>query len=321
VPRRIVLDIDDTLDRVHGRQELARFHAHYDGRCFLPIHIYEAITGKPVAVILRPGKTPDGAEVALVLRHVVRAIRARWPRVEILIRGDSHYARPEAMAWCERHRVGYIFGLAGNKVLLKQVAGLAEDAAMSRVAGEGEKVRRYGDFRYAAGTWEAERRVIARVEASDRGTDSRFIVTNVAGAPRWLYEAVYCARGRAENLVKAHKTPPRLRPDLLHQGHGEPVPARAAHGRVLAPAHPARLGAENLILARGAARHAPLGADQGGRARHRAGDPDQGRAALQLSPPERPDAARGACRQAPTLSRGAACPDRAHLRIPMKLGG
>jgi hypothetical protein len=205
VPRRIVLDIDDTLDRVHGRQELARFHAHYDGRCFLPIHIYEAITGKPVAVILRPGKTPDGAEVALVLRHVVRAIRARWPRVEILIRGDSHYARPEAMAWCERHRVGYIFGLAGNKVLLKQVAGLAEDAAMSRVAGEGEKVRRYGDFRYAAGTWEAERRVIARVEASDRGTDSRFIVTNVAGAPRWLYEAVYCARGRAENLVKAHK--------------------------------------------------------------------------------------------------------------------
>jgi hypothetical protein len=268
-----------------------------------------------------PAKPPTGPRCSLVLRHVVRAIRARWPRVEILIRGDSHYARPEAMAWCERHRVGYIFGLAGNKVLLKQVAGLAEDAAMSRVAGEGEKVRRYGDFRYAAGTWEAERRVIARVEASDRGTDSRFIVTNVAGAPRWLYEAVYCARGRAENLVKAHKTPPRLRPDLLHQGHGEPVPARAAHGRVLAPAHPARLGAENLILARGAARHAPLGADQGGRARHRAGDPDQGRAALQLSPPERPDAARGACRQAPTLSRGAACPDRAHLRIPMKLGG
>ena len=72
VPRRIVLDIDDTEDRVHGHQQLALFHAHYDSRCFLPIHVYEAITGKPVAVILRPGRTPDGAEVALVLRHVVR---------------------------------------------------------------------------------------------------------------------------------------------------------------------------------------------------------------------------------------------------------
>ncbi|MDP9144375.1 MAG: IS1380 family transposase, partial [Actinomycetota bacterium] len=117
VPRRIVLDIDDTEDRVHGDQELALFHAHYDSRCFLPMHIYEATTGKPVAVILRPGKTPAGAEVALVLRHVVKAIRARWPRVEILIRGDSHYSRPQALAWLERNRVGYIFGLAGNKVL------------------------------------------------------------------------------------------------------------------------------------------------------------------------------------------------------------
>ena len=99
VPRRIVLDIDDTEDRVHGRQQLSLFHAHYDSRCFLPIHIYEATTGKPVAVILRPGKTPDGAEVALVLRHVVRAIRSHWPAVDILIRGDSHYSRPEAMVW------------------------------------------------------------------------------------------------------------------------------------------------------------------------------------------------------------------------------
>jgi hypothetical protein len=207
VPRRIVLDIDDTEDRVHGRQQLALFHAHYDSRCFLPIHIYEAITGKPVAVILRPGKAPDGAEVALVLRHVVRAIRARWPKVDILIRGDSHYGRPEAMAWCKRNLVGYILGLAGNKVLLARVASLAEQAALDRVkgAGEGAKARRHGEFAYAAKTWHVERRVIARVEASDRGTDSRFVATNLAGTPRWLYEAVYCARGQAENLIKAHK--------------------------------------------------------------------------------------------------------------------
>jgi hypothetical protein len=205
VPNRIVLDIDDTCDPAHGRQQLAVFHAHYDERCFLPIHVYEATTGKPVAVILRPGRTPDGAEVVLVLRHVIRRIRARWPKVDVLVRGDGHYGRPEAMSWCERNRVAYVFGLASNKVLLRRVAGLAEEAALGRVDGDAEKVRRFGEFAYAAKTWGTERRVIARVEASDRGADSRFVVTNVAGAPRWLYEAVYCARGRAENLVKAHK--------------------------------------------------------------------------------------------------------------------
>lgn len=205
VPKRLTLDIDDTADRVHGGQQLALFHAHYDSRCFLPIHIYEANTGKPVAMILRPGKTPNGAEVALVLRHVVKAIRARWPKVEILVRGDGHYGRPEAMAWCEANRVRYIFGLAGNKVLAARVAGLAEKAAVTRVQGEADKVRRFAAFRYAAKSWHAERKIVARIEASAQGTDVRFIVTNLKGAPRWLYERVYCARGQAENLIKAHK--------------------------------------------------------------------------------------------------------------------
>jgi hypothetical protein len=205
VPRRLVLDIDDTCDPAHGQQQLTLFHAHHNERCFLPIHVYEAVSGKPVAVILRPGKTPDGAEVMLVLRHVVGAIRRRWPRVDILVRGDSHYSRPEAMAWCERNRAAYVFGLAGNKVLLTLVAGLAEEAALSRIEGEAVKVRRHAEFIYAAKTWAAERRVIARIEASDRGTDSRFIVTNLRGTPKWLYETIYCARGQAENLIKAHK--------------------------------------------------------------------------------------------------------------------
>ena len=145
-------------------------------------------------------------EVALVLRHVVRAIRARWPAVEILIRGDSHYSRPEAMSWLERNRVGYIFGLAGNKVLLRRIADLVERRGGEPGRGRGaDKVRRYGEFRYAARTWPVERQVVARVEASPQGSDSRFVVTNLAGAPRWLYEDVYCARGQAENLIKAHK--------------------------------------------------------------------------------------------------------------------
>lgn len=205
VPRRIVLDIDDTEDKVHGGQQLSLFNAHYDSHCFLPIHIYEAITGKPVAMILRPGKTPDGTEVALVLRHVVRAIRSRWPRVEILVRGDSHYGRPEVMTWCERNRIGYIFGLGGNKTLLKRVADLVDETAMARIDGEAEKARRYGEFRYGAKSWKKERRIIARVEASSQGCDSRFIVTNLAGSPKTLYEKIYCARGQMENLIKAHK--------------------------------------------------------------------------------------------------------------------
>ena len=210
VPPRIVLDIDDTEDAVHGGQQLALFNAHYDSHCFLPMHIYEAESGKPVATILRPGKTPDGVEVASVLRHVIGRIRARWPRVEILVRGDSHYGRIEAITWCERNRIGYIFGLAGNKLLLSKVADLAEDVAVRRATGEAEKVRRHGEIDYAARSWPSQpahhpRRVIARVEASKQGNDTRFIITNLAGKPEYLYETVYCARGQAENLIKAHK--------------------------------------------------------------------------------------------------------------------
>jgi hypothetical protein len=175
-----------------------------------------------VAIFLRPGKTPDGVEVACVLHHVIRQIRARWPRVEILVRGDSHGACPraglrpdpwgriEAIGICERYRVGYIFGLAGNRVLLRKVADLAEDVAVRRLEASTEKVRRHGEVDYAAQSWprrpeNTTRRVVARVEAGPKGTDSRFIITNLAGTPEHLYEDIYCARGQAENLIKAHK--------------------------------------------------------------------------------------------------------------------
>jgi hypothetical protein len=109
------------------------------------------------------------------------------------------------MTWLERNRVGYIFGLAGNRVLMDRVADLVEDVAVRRVEEGAEKVRRFGDLTYAARSWKVERRVIARVEATCQGGDTRFIVTNLAGPPRWLYETLYCGRGQAENLIKAHK--------------------------------------------------------------------------------------------------------------------
>ena len=206
VPARIVLDIDDSWDAVHGGQQLALFNAHYDGYGFLPIHIYEASSGKLVAAILRPGKTPSGKEVCEVLKHVIRRIRKHWPKVAILVRGDSHYGRPEAMDWCEDNHASYCFGLGTNAALAALVAPLNDDAALRRVRqGAKAKVRRYASFRYAAKSWRRERRVVARIEASQRGTDTRFVVTNLADKPKRLYERVYCARGQMENLIKAHK--------------------------------------------------------------------------------------------------------------------
>ena len=206
VPRRIVLDIDDTWDAVHGGQQLALFNAHYDGYGFLPIHIYEAASGKLVAAILRPGKTPTGEEVRRLLKRVIRRIRQHWPRVEILVRGDGHYGRPEAMAWCEGNDVSYVFGLGANAVLAKLAAPFNEDAGVRRALnGATGKLRRYASFAYGAASWRRPRRVVARIEASDQGTDTRFVVTNLADKPKRLYERVYCARGQMENLIKAHK--------------------------------------------------------------------------------------------------------------------
>jgi len=205
-PEAITLDIDDTLDRVHGHQQLSLFNAHYDERCFLPIHIYEAGSGKPVAVILRAGKTPGGTEVRAIVKRVVGRIRRHWPTTRICWRGDSHYARPEAMAWCEENGVDYVFGLAGNDVLQAEVRAVADDLCVRRTDAGEEKRRTWTEFRYAAKSWTTSRRVVARLEASTRGFDARYVVTTLAEPAERLYETVYCARGQAENLIKLHKT-------------------------------------------------------------------------------------------------------------------
>jgi Transposase DDE domain group 1 len=205
-PKAITLDIDETLDRVHGHQQLSLFNAHYDERCFLPIHIYEAGSGKPVAVILRAGKTPGGSEVRTVIKHVVHRIRRTWPKTRICWRGDSHYARPEAMDWCEENGVDYVFAVAGNDVLHAEVRSLADDLCVRRAEGGEEKRRTWAEFHYAARSWAKPRRIIARLEATTRGFDARYVVTTLAGSAAHLYETVYCARGQAENFIKLHKT-------------------------------------------------------------------------------------------------------------------
>ena len=208
-PRAITLDIDDTADTVHGHQQLSLFNAHHDERCFMPIHVYDAASGHCVMTVLRPGKTADGTEVRAHLRRLVRRIRLHWPKTVITLRGDSHYGRLEAMDWCEQNAVRYVFGLSKNKVLDSRVQAQSEtvEADWAACGTEVEAVRGYTETRYAAGTWSAPRRVVARIEATAKGLDIRYVVSNIEHcAPQWLYDSLYCARGQAENLIKQHKS-------------------------------------------------------------------------------------------------------------------
>ena len=206
-PRAVTLDIDDTVDVVHGHQQMSLFNAHYDERCFLPIHVYDTAMSRPVAVLLRTGTTPSGKEIAGHLRRLVRRIRSHWPDTRLTIRGDGHYGRPEVMAWCEANGVDYILGLPGNAVLDRLVEPQADDVRVRRAEAQAPVVRRYTETRYGARSWRCERRVAARIEATTKGLDIRYVVTNIArGSAEWLYDILYCARGQAENLIKLHKT-------------------------------------------------------------------------------------------------------------------
>jgi hypothetical protein len=205
-PASVTLDIDDTLDVVHGHQQLSMFNAHYDERCFLPIHVYDTATSRPVAVLLRPGKTPSGQEIRGHLRRLVRAIRRHWPRTHITIRGDSHYGRPEVMDFCEERGIDFAFGLAGNDVLRRLVESIADDVRVRRAEAGAAVIRRYTETRYGAKSWQVDRRVAARIEATTQGLDIRYVVTSFTrGSAEWLYDSLYCARGQAENLIKLHK--------------------------------------------------------------------------------------------------------------------
>jgi hypothetical protein len=203
-PKRIVLDIDDTDDPVHGQQELALFNAHYDCTCFQPIHVFDGLSGKPVLSLLRPGKRPSGEEVAKVLRHVIGRIRMRGPKVDILVRADSHYCSEPALALLEAMRCHYIIGFAINSKLLEIAAPWRAQCDMRRSRMK-PTVRRFHQLPYKAREWSQSRKLIARVEATSLGTDARFVVTNLEGRSKTLYEKVFCGRGQAENLIKDMK--------------------------------------------------------------------------------------------------------------------
>jgi hypothetical protein len=214
-----MFDIDDTFVAAHGGQQLAFWNAHHDERGFATMHIYHVGTGAPVAMILRPSRTPKGTEVRTVIKHVTKLLQERWPNTRIVWRGDSHYGRVEAIEWIEENGdSAYIFGLPGNPVLEKQVAEVADNLRLHHAKSRQEKVRTHTSFRYQASTWTHPRKVVARLECSlqphiggpttkgmRQEVDIRYVVTSLKGSAEHLYEEVYCQRGQMENLIKLHK--------------------------------------------------------------------------------------------------------------------
>ena len=200
-PHEIVLDIDDTADMVHGQQELALFNSHNGGYSFQPIQIFEYHSGWPLLALMRPGKRPSGEEAARVLRHLVHHIRKHWPKVAILVRGDGHFCAPEVLDLLHRLNCSFILGLPRNRTL-DTVAAPWRQACENQRKTSRPVVRRCEQFHYSADSWSRSEKVIARVEATALGSDARFVVTNLPGRARILYEKVYCARGAMENMIK-----------------------------------------------------------------------------------------------------------------------
>src|SRR6266545_3645279 len=204
-PQLIVLDFDDPEDPVHGEQEQARYDGYYGGYCFMPLHLYEGLSGRLITTIFK-AKRFTGAQMLAVLKRLVKRLRHAWPETLVILRGDSHFAYPEVMQWIdEQPELSYVTGLTSNTVLQALAREVVEQAKRA-YACSGHKVTRFHSTRYQAGTWSRSRRVVIKVEVSDQGVNTRFVVTDLEQArTKVLYQNIYCARGQAENEIKDHK--------------------------------------------------------------------------------------------------------------------
>jgi len=198
-PDVLVLDFDATDDTVHGNQEKKFFHGYYDSYCFLPLYVF---CGSQLLVsYLRPADIDPALHSRAVLKLLVKRLRQVWPQVKIIFRADSGFCRWRFMRWCERNDVGYIIGLAHNAVL-QRLSQSWIDISKEQFEQTGQKQRIFGEFSYAAGTWDCQRRVIVKAEHLEKGANTRFVVTNLEGKPQQLYDELYCQRGQAENKIK-----------------------------------------------------------------------------------------------------------------------
>ncbi len=201
-PTELILDFDATDDPVHGHQVGRFFQGYYDSYCFLPLYVF---CGDQLLVsYLRPSNIDGARHAWAILALLVKRLREAWPQVRIVFRADSGFCRWRMLRWCDGHEVFYIVGLAKNTRINKLAAPLIEKAR-KRFDATGRKQRLFGSPRYAALSWDRERRVIARIEHGGKGSNPRYVVTNLPGNPKQLYERIYCARGEMENRIKEQK--------------------------------------------------------------------------------------------------------------------
>ena len=201
-PKKLILDFDATDDPVHGEQDGRFFHGYYRHYCFLPLYVF---CGHQLLVsYLRPSNIDGAKHSWAILSLLVKRLRQVWPKVRIIFRGDGGFCRWKMLRWCDHHEVGYIIGLAKNKCLNRRTASLQDEAAAC-FAATGHKVRWFTDFQYAARSWDGARRVIAKIEHSQHGVNPRYVVTNLEGDAKQLYDKLYCARGDMENRIKENQ--------------------------------------------------------------------------------------------------------------------
>lgn len=202
-PAQIVLDVDDTDDPVHGRQENRFFHGYYREYCYLPLYIF---CGEHLLCArLRPSDIDSASGALEEVQRIVARIRGCWPEVKIILRGDSGFCRDRIMSWCEAHQVGFVFGLAKNKRLNRIIGGELHQAKQEfELSGKAARV--FADFRYQTRkSWSEQRRVVGKAEHLEKGANPRFIVTSIRTdemEARACYEDFYCARGEMENRIK-----------------------------------------------------------------------------------------------------------------------
>jgi hypothetical protein len=202
-PTEIILDLDATDDPLHGHQEGRFFHGYYDCYCYLPLYVF---CGRHLlAAKLRRSNIDASAGAVEEVARIVDQIRARWPRVAIVLRADSGFARDTLMSWCEANAVDYLFGLARNDRLVGAIAAELA-AAKAESLAQGAPARRFADFFWSTlDSWSRQRRVVAKAEHLAKGSNPRFVVTSLPASAvdaRTLYEDLYCARGEMENRIK-----------------------------------------------------------------------------------------------------------------------
>lgn len=206
-PEQIIVDVDTTDLPLHGKQEGRFFHGYYDSYCYLPLYVF---CGEHVLCARLRQSNSDAAAGSLTeIDRIVGQIRAAWPEVKIILRGDSRFCRNELLSWCEGHGVDYVFGLARNK-RLRSIIGPQMWEATEQWNRTGKPARVFAEFSYQTRKtktrgWNQERRVVAKAEHIDGKENPRFVVTSLS-SELWptqaLYEELYCARGDMENRIK-----------------------------------------------------------------------------------------------------------------------